>query len=598
MNHLLKNNNVKTIKSFIFLSLLAFVSCQKEDDTNPGGNSGDTTDGLTAEEAAILDAQPEAPRFNLSEVILPNGFAADYYLKNRDSVFYDQWRDNPPVCESPVACKNLLIAKMMTVGLYLTERSNFQYTAGASDEPAQNGLAYSYGGKNYKVRQKPPTGGCTDKVYGLDCSGFIYQLFNQSGVTTFPNGTADTQRKPETIKNALEKAFPEWSDIEVKEMGKLKADSLESGDIIYWKHSDGKAFHIGIVLKGPDSQLAIFQSNGYGGDEFNADECKNNYGNTRGPRLLKLTELDLFKAGYGITRIIAKPFEWYIDPGLTSKIIQDGNGIKWIATYEGLYRFDGTDWTHYTSDNSQLPDNYILDIALDNSGALWIGTLEAGIAVLSGNGWTIYNTSNSDLKHNTIESIAIDRQNNKWIGFVGRGMMKFNGGSWDWIYWTDNSHVYTADHIAVDASGNAWIADSDGLAMYDGATWAKLGLPGSENNFITSITIDEYNTKWIGTAEGLATYNGGWEFLTTANSQLTTNFVTAITFDEEKNTWIGTIGTNSGLSKKGKDGIWKHYTLEQGQYPFANVQSIILDDNQNVWMAGSLGVNVLFREGG
>ena len=67
-----------------------------------------------------------------------------------------------------------------------------------------NYLAYSWGGKEHTIRKAPPGANtvCTHQIYGLDCSGFIYQLFKKGGVDIAP-GNADRQRKPENIKNAI-----------------------------------------------------------------------------------------------------------------------------------------------------------------------------------------------------------------------------------------------------------------------------------------------------------------------------------------------------------------------------------------------------------
>ena len=63
-------------------------------------------------------------------------------------------------------------------------------------------------------------------------------------------------------------------------------------------------------------------------------------------------------------------------------IHKDRNGFMWIGTSNGLDRYDGYDFKHY-SVSLKFPDrfiesNYINDIDEDSSGHLWVAT-ESGV---------------------------------------------------------------------------------------------------------------------------------------------------------------------------------------------------------------------------
>jgi ligand-binding sensor domain-containing protein len=60
-------------------------------------------------------------------------------------------------------------------------------------------------------------------------------------------------------------------------------------------------------------------------------------------------------------------------------IAQDGDGYLWIATQDGLDRFDGARFTRWFVDDG-LPSNVVDDVFVDARGRVWIGT-EAGVAV-------------------------------------------------------------------------------------------------------------------------------------------------------------------------------------------------------------------------
>src|SRR6185295_227078 len=57
-------------------------------------------------------------------------------------------------------------------------------------------------------------------------------------------------------------------------------------------------------------------------------------------------------------------------------IAQTADGYIWLATEEGLVRFDGVRFTVFDSTNSGLTDNYLSSLAAGKDGSLWIRTAE------------------------------------------------------------------------------------------------------------------------------------------------------------------------------------------------------------------------------
>ena len=64
-------------------------------------------------------------------------------------------------------------------------------------------------------------------------------------------------------------------------------------------------------------------------------------------------------------------------------ILQDRQGFIWVATQNGLYRYDGYDFKvfkHDPEDPSSLAGNYIQSIFEDSKGVLWIIMPNSGFA--------------------------------------------------------------------------------------------------------------------------------------------------------------------------------------------------------------------------
>ncbi len=291
------------------LFLLVFVgSCRKDGEEKI--NRIDDPEALSQTEVETLDRMPEAIGFSHNTVVLPNGETLEDYLTEVDEAFVRKWMGTdvgPYANLGPQDARNLLIARITAVALNLTDRSKHQKASEGPGKPAQNGLAYSWGSKDHTKRQAPPGGGtaCTHQVYGLDCSGFVHQLFVNAGVS-LPTGPADSQRKETVLQNAIKSSIPSLDKVKVEDLGAIPTADFETGDIIYWTNESGVATHIGVILKDVGGKLAVFQSNGSSGAD--AGQCDGNLGQNRGARRLQLNDPYWFGSTkpYAITRINAE----------------------------------------------------------------------------------------------------------------------------------------------------------------------------------------------------------------------------------------------------------------------------------------------------
>ena len=106
--------------------------------------------------------------------------------------------------------------------------------------------------------------------------------------------------------------------------------------------------------------------------------------------------------GLGSTVLSQNP-EWinYTNGQIVNSIVNEGDYI-WVGTTGGLVKLNKEtgESTFYNNSNSGLPGNYVLSLAIDGSGNMWIGTWKGGLAKFDGTNWTVYNTSNSSLPNN------------------------------------------------------------------------------------------------------------------------------------------------------------------------------------------------------
>jgi len=118
-----------------------------------------------------------------------------------------------------------------------------------------------------------------------------------------------------------------------------------------------------------------------------------------------------------------------INEGLSSNIItglvQDDNGFLWIATPDGLNRFDGTETVHFmhTQDSNSLPHSYINCLLKLPGNELAVGT-SAGISFFNTSAGVYRNfyshhQPSLDLYNNTIIQLIADTHGNCWAASRG-----------------------------------------------------------------------------------------------------------------------------------------------------------------------------------
>lgn len=101
-------------------------------------------------------------------------------------------------------------------------------------------------------------------------------------------------------------------------------------------------------------------------------------------------------------------------------MVQDDNGFLWVATSDGLNRFDGTEVTQYYYHNNinSLPHNYVYCLKKLPGNWLAIGT-QAGLSFYDGNSGTFHNFyytggNGLDEYNNAIIELETDAAGNLW----------------------------------------------------------------------------------------------------------------------------------------------------------------------------------------
>lgn len=102
-------------------------------------------------------------------------------------------------------------------------------------------------------------------------------------------------------------------------------------------------------------------------------------------------------------------------------IVQDDKGYLWVATGEGLCKFNGFHFTNYFT-NDGLAENFVSTLHKDAKGNIWMGHKQGGCSIFSSKGIDKLNTEQHF--NSVIRAIRDDYQGNTWLLSQHSGMVK------------------------------------------------------------------------------------------------------------------------------------------------------------------------------
>ncbi|MEM3555015.1 MAG: two-component regulator propeller domain-containing protein [Candidatus Micrarchaeaceae archaeon] len=244
----------------------------------------------------------------------------------------------------------------------------------------------------------------------------------------------------------------------------------------------------------------------------------------------------------------------------TVDVLVDKNDRVWVATTGGgLCRFNGVSWEAFRTENSNLPDNYIIELAEDQLGNIWVLS-SYGLSVVYPDDTIMYVGSPFSLAPGykpTFHSLAIDAEGHIWIGTLGAALAEYDpeNDRWSWIgritehvaIPLKNSSGVVIWDIAVDQENHLWIATNT-IVEVEGEHWRIHQLDYTPLSVF--VTPDGY--KWFSTAGGtlllLSPDNTRWgrydppwkKWYDPINSGWTGSVVNDMAWDSEGRLWFAT----------------------------------------------------------
>ena len=258
-----------------------------------------------------------------------------------------------------------------------------------------------------------------------------------------------------------------------------------------------------------------------------------------------------------------------VEQGLSNyavtKIVQDQQGFLWIATEDGLNKYDGYTFTVYKpdpADSNSLPSRFVQTVYVDRAGHLYVGAGYTGLRR--------YNPDTDKFDHfksapNNPESLA-------------------------------GKSVYA---ILEDQHDELWISTNDGLYRYDPKRDAMTIYrhdprnPATiSSNYVLALCEDRTGTLWVGTNAGLNRFARERNTFThyrrdpKNTTGLNSDHIGHIREDRSGVIWIG---TNAGLNRYARDTDTITRCRYDPQDPHTFTPNMVFDiyedSNETLWIA-------------
>ncbi len=274
---------------------------------------------------------------------------------------------------------------------------------------------------------------------------------------------------------------------------------------------------------------------------------------------------------------------WTTDDGLpqnaVNAILQTRDGYLWLATFDGLVRFDGSQFTVFNKGNTKGIGANRFDLLFeDQHGDLWAMTEDSWLVKYHAGVFTTY-TPNEGLPPWAIQQIEEDEEGNFQI--VSReGIAKWKDGRFitspleEILPTSVGAKWVLGNRLAWLAAGNLYWYAHGRLTTYS----IQSGLPSLN---IISVGEDQHGTFWIHTRDA--------GLVRVKDNQFTAYQVKArpswVQEDRKENIWLAWKGRLGQL----KDGHLTRYTPSQEFLAFENT-SFYEDREGSLWIGVSDGL--------
>lgn len=292
---------------------------------------------------------------------------------------------------------------------------------------------------------------------------------------------------------------------------------------------------------------------------------------------------------------------WYSDEGLphntVHSITQSTDGYLWFATWNGLARFNGRNFTLFNAiTEPSFQTSGVRSVVAGVNGEVWAVTTRSGLHHYSNRQWQTL-VLPADATGMKLATLKFDQNGLLWIGSQGQGVLTYDPQSKQFARPKPASEFGDTwiQCFYEDTDGSMWIAGARGLLHFQNG---KLQALGSAHGLIDGASIfsvqrDSRGVLWVGGETGLYRMRvnapSGTRMFEVVNIGLKTA-VQTISEDKNGNVWVGT--QSGGLLRLRDDGHFDRLMAARG---LANNRVMALHEDRegSLWVGTNAGLTRL-----
>jgi ligand-binding sensor domain-containing protein/serine phosphatase RsbU (regulator of sigma subunit) len=271
-------------------------------------------------------------------------------------------------------------------------------------------------------------------------------------------------------------------------------------------------------------------------------------------------------------------------------VFQDPKGIIWFGTDRGLFRFDGINYTRYTTVEGLAEDN-ITALNYSHDNKLWIGHSKGEITIYDGHSFLVF-APEEGLGKAGITDIESDSLGNIFFSTNGEGVYRYDGRHMMNLNMDDGLSDNNVYDIEIDYKGIIWLATDNGITRFTQGNCSIISMKdGLTDNIVRVLKASKDGKLWIGTEEqGITVYDTENKTFASLNGW---NYgpITGFTMSLENEIWISTLKEGIIQLRLTENGnpIYRILTVSQGLIS-NRLNTIIKDKEDNIWIGGKQGI--------
>ncbi len=334
------------------------------------------------------------------------------------------------------------------------------------------------------------------------------------------------------------------------------------------------------------------------------------------------------------------------------KVVQDKYGFIWLATQDGVYRYDGTSFESFRKSSDadiNIRENFITDIALGNDENLYVATFSGGVEAINIRTQKITHLlsetkgKEEGLPNLWITKIFCDTENNLWVGGkdflkvyslkekkyknyqkktelssainvsfikpVNKNTIAVGADNFGVLFYNINSFEIQSSIKKLESIGPDRITPTD-LAMINDSCYISSGsnvfsgkikdgiwMAGRKINtsaisdyVINCMMAENNNQLWIGTNNGLGKIDLATnEFDADVNTAFTNNFIADLFVDKENGLWVSSIKDLSRMNLQPSP-FAAYKGGKDGSHHMSHIYSLVPVNNTKFFACGTDGL--------